>query len=211
MTYDDFLTLARSRRSIRKFSEQAVSREDILRILEAARWAPSNHNRQPWRFVVLENRSQIARLAEVVRTELSQKLKSLPQVASGYIGEFADYATFFSEAPVLMAVSHKKPVSFSAGLLKGVDHPDLVSGEPLSTAMAVQNLLLAAHALGLGSCVMTAPLIVCNLTLHELKPPPGHELTCLVALGYPDEKPLQPRRKNVEQIAEFREDGDRNR
>ncbi len=211
MTYDDFLSLVRTRRSVRKFSGRAVSRENILQVLDAARWAPSNHNRQPWRFLVLEDRRQIERLAEVIRAELFQKLKSLPEVASGYSPEFADYATFFSGAPVLIAVLHKRPVSFSAALLEGVAHPDLVSGEPLSVAMAVQNLLLAAHALGLGSCVMTAPLIVGELVLRELKPPPSHDLTCLVAFGYASEKPAEPRRKNIEQITEFREDGHGNR
>ncbi len=206
MTYNEFLSLAQSRRSVRKFAERAVSRQDILRVLEAARWAPSNHNRQPWKFIVLADRNQIIRLAEAIASELSQKLKSLPQVASAYTGEFASYATFFAAAPVVMAVLHKRPVSFSAALLQGVHHPELVSGEPLSAAMAVQNLLLAAHALGLGSCMLTAPLIARDLLFHELKLPPGHELTCLVALGYADAKPTEPRRKNIEQIAEFRED-----
>jgi nitroreductase len=205
--YEDFLALVQSRRSVRKFSDRSVSRDDILRVLEAARWAPSNHNRQPWRFMVLEDRNQIAGLAEAVKAELSKKLKSLPEVASGYAGELAHYATFFSGAPVLIAVLHKRPVSFSAGLLNGVAHPDLVSGEPLSAAMAVQNLLLAAHTIGLGSCIMTAPLIVQDLVLCELKPPSGYEMTCFVALGYGDEKPVQPRRKSIEQITEFREDG----
>ncbi len=203
--YEHFLSLAQSRRSVRKFAERKVSREDILRVLEAARWAPSNHNRQPWKFIVLADPRQITQLAEAIRGELSQKLKSLPQVASAYTSEFANYATFFAGAPVVIAVLHKKPVSFSAALLQGVDHPELVSGEPLSAAMAVQNLLLAAHALGLGSCVLTAPLIVGDLLSRELKLPPGHELTCLVALGYADGKPAEPRRKNIEQIAEFRE------
>ncbi|SPE59141.1 putative Nitroreductase family protein [Verrucomicrobia bacterium] len=207
--YEQFLLLARSRRSVRKFSEQPVGRENLLRVLEAARWAPSNHNRQPWKFIVLENRSQIVGLAEAIRTELSQKLKSLPPVVSGYTSEFADYATFFSGAPVVIVVLHRRPVSFSAALLRDAAHPDLVSGEPLSAGMAVQNLLLAAHAVGLGSCVMTAPLIVGGLIVRELEPPPGYELTCLVALGYADERPPGPRRKSIEQIAEFREDTNR--
>jgi nitroreductase len=101
--------------------------------------------------------------------------------------------------------------------------------------MAVQNLMLAAHALGLGSCMLTAPLLVSEVVVRELNlpigdrprevspqflpPEPqqkrveltplgGYDLTCLLALGYPDETPAQPRRKSIEQIAEFREDGD---
>ncbi len=208
MNYEDFITLARSRRSIRKFAERAIAREDLVRLLEAARWAPSNHNRQPWRFIVVEDKRQIVTLAQRVEAGLSEKLKSLPPVASGYAAEFAPYATFFWHAPVLVIVLHKRPVSLSNALLKEVTHPDLVSGEPLSAAMAVQNLLLAAHALGLGGCVLTAPLIVPELVSGELNLPAGYDVTCFVALGYPAETPPAPRRKSVEQIAEFRNDVD---
>jgi nitroreductase len=210
MKYEDFLRLVQSRRSTRKFSNQPVSRELLLQVLEAARWAPSNHNRQPWKFLVLQERQPISKLAEAVSAELSQRLKAMPQVAAIYVQEFAHYATFFAGAPVLIAVLHKKPVSFSAALLQEMGHPELVSGEPLSTAMAVQNLLLAAHALELGSCVLTAPLVAREAVLRELNPPAGYELTCLVALGYAAESPAAPRRKSIEQITEFREDGSRN-
>jgi nitroreductase len=203
--YEQILALVRSRRSIRKFSHKAVSRENILRVLEAARWAPSNHNRQPWRFILFEDRSQIGKLAETVGVELSGRLQSLPAVARGYASEFANYATFFGEAPVLVVVMHKRPVSLSNALLKDAHQPELVSGEPLSSAMAVQNLLIAAHALGLGTCVLTAPLIVQEAVVRELNLPREYDLTCLVALGFPDETPAPPRRKSIEQIAEFRE------
>jgi nitroreductase len=56
--YDRLLELMRLRRSIRRFSDRAVSRQDIGRLIEAARWAPSNHNRQPWRFLVVEDKQQ---------------------------------------------------------------------------------------------------------------------------------------------------------
>jgi nitroreductase len=204
--YQQFLSLAQSRRSVRKFSGRAVSRQSLLCVLEAARWAPSNHNRQPWRFIVIEDPGQIARLAETVGAEVANRLKSLPPIASGYASEFVHYATFFSGAPVLILVLHKQSVSFSNVLLQGVGQPELVSGEPLSAAMAVQNLLLAGHALGLGSCVLTAPLIAREVVAHTLNLPRGYEITCLVALGYPDETPAQPRRKSVEQIAEFTQD-----
>lgn len=205
MNYEDFLELAQSRRSIRKFAQRPVPRKDLERLLEAARWAPSNHNRQPWKFIILEDHSQIVQLADRVGTALSDRLKSLPSAASSYAGELARYATFFAGAPVLMIVFHKPPVSFSQALLKDLAQPVLVSGEPLSAAMAVQNLLLAAQALGLGACVLTAPLIVPEAISRELKLAAGHELTCMVALGYADEQPSPPRRKSIEQIAEFRQ------
>jgi len=202
--YDQLLELIQARRSIRRFSDRAVSREDIVCLLEAARWAPSNHNRQPWKFIVIEDKQQIKQLAETVGQGLSEKLKLLPEAAAAYAGEFMHYATFFSSAPVLLVVLHKQPVSVSAPLLAGLKNPDLVSGEPLSVAMAVQNLLLAAQALGLGTCVLTGPLLAQDALVGALDLPTGHDLTCLVALGHPAELPAPPRRKTIEQIVEFR-------
>jgi len=207
--YEQLMGVIRARRSIRRFSARAVTRDQILRLIEAARWAPSNHNRQPWRFVVVEDRRELTQLAERVGARLSEKLKSLPRTASGYADEFAAYATFFAQTPVLLVVLHKGPLGLSRSLLEGLRHPELVSGEPLSVAMAVQNLLLAAQALGLGSCVLTAPLIAEEVIAGALDLPAGYDITCLVALGYPDESPPQPRRKSVEQIIDFRNDSTR--
>jgi nitroreductase len=207
--YDRLLELIRSRRSIRRFSDRAVSHDDLLRLLEAARWAPSNHNRQPWHFLIIEDRQHLRQLAEVVRRELSEKMKLLPEAAGSHLNEFVDYTTFFAEAPVLVMALHKRPVTVSAPLLAELKSPELVSGEPLSVAMAVQNLLLAAQALGLGACVLTGPLLVPEALTRARALPPGHDLTCLVTVGYPAESPPPPRRKTIEQIAEFRNNSGR--
>jgi len=207
--YVHFLELVRTRRSVRRFAERPVSHEDIARLLEAARWAPSNHNRQPWRFLVLEDKKRIRDLASRVGEALGLKLKSLPPMASAYADDLAHYATLFAEAPVLLVALHKHPVSVSAVLLEGVPNAALVSGEPLSVAMAVQNLLLAAHALGLGACVMTAPLLVPEAVAEAIPLPAGFDLTCFVAVGHPAESPEPPRRKNLEQVTEYIDDDDR--
>ena len=204
MGYDDLIELLQSRRSVRHFVDRAVSREDILRLLAAACWAPSNHNRQPWKFLVLEDRQEIHALADSVKRSLATKLRSLPAVATAYAEEFADHGTLFAQAPVLIVALHKRPVSISAALLEGLRNPTLVSGEPLSVAMAVQNLVLAAKALGLGTCVMTAPLVAQDAVAACLDLPAGFDTTCFVAVGYPGESPEPPRRKSLEQIVEFR-------
>jgi nitroreductase len=204
MEYTELLNLIKSRRSIREFTAQSVKREDILRILEAARWAPSNHNRQPWKFLVFEDAQKIRDLAECVRAHLSAKLKALPAIAADYANEMIEYATFFAQAPVLIVGLHKRPISASASVLEGVSNPSLVSGEPLSVAMAVQNLLLAAQTLGLGTCVLTGPLLVDQAVMEHLKIPPGLDLNGLISLGYPNVKPEPPRRKDLQQILEFR-------
>ena len=200
--YSQLLDLMRSRRSVRRFEERAVSREDVNRLLEAARWAPSNHNRQPWRFLVLEDRARIAGLAAEVERDLAAKVGRLPPTLAGHFGEFVHYATLFGAAPVVIAALHRQPVSLSAALLDGVPNPLLVSGEPLSVAMAVENLLLAAHALGLGACVLTGPLLAPGLAA-SLAVPDGYDLTCLVAVGHPAESPVPLRRKGLEQSVVF--------
>jgi len=202
MNHDELLELMRSRRSIRHFTEQAVSRDDLNIMLEAARWAPSNHNRQPWKFTVLDDRTRIRELAEQVRLGMEIKVKSLPEVAAAHAVGLVTHGTFFADAPVVIVAMHKLPIAAAAPLWEGMLHPELVSGEPLSVAMAIQNLLLAAHALGLGACVMTAPLLAADLS-EKLQVPPGFGITALVAVGYPDGIPQAPRRKSLEHIAEF--------
>jgi nitroreductase len=204
--YDTLLKVIRERRSIRSFTDRAVSREQIEQLIEAARWAPSGHNRQPWRFIVLEDGEQIQALARAVARGLADKLKALPMAAASFAAEFEHYATFFARAPVLLIVLHRHPVSIAAELLQGVANTALVSGEPLSTAMAVQNLLLLAHALGLGTCVLTAPLVAQPAINATLSLPAGYDITCFVAVGYPGESPPAPRRKSLEQIVEFNHD-----
>ena len=202
MNYDELLSLMQARRSIRHFKEHAVSREDLRRLLDAARSAPSNHNRQPWKFIVMEDRDRIRTLAEQVGLGMEMKLKSLSEVVAGHAVGLLAYGTLFSSAPVLMVAMHKLPIAAAAPLWAGTQHPALVSGEALSVAMAIQNLLLAAHALGLGACVMTAPLLADNLSAL-LQVPPGFDITALIAVGYPDESPPAPRRKPLAHIAEF--------
>ena len=205
MDYQNLVALMQGRRSIRRFANRPVSRDDLNRLLEAARWAPSNHNRQPWRFLVLQDRAAIQQLAEHVRQGVTERLRALPFTACAYADELVQHGTVFSQAPVLIVALHKQPISVAASVLEGLPNPALVSGEPLSVAMAVQNLLLAAQALGLGACVLTAPLLAQDRLSTALPLPTGFDLTCFIALGHPDESPPAPRRKSLELIAEFRD------
>ena len=203
MEYEALLSLIRSRRSIRRFTDRPVSRDDLGSLLEAARWAPSNHNRQPWRFLVLEDRETIQQLAGQVQQGVAERLRALPLTASVYANELIQHATVFSQAPVVIVALHRQPVRLAGAVLEGVANRALVSGEPLSVAMAVQNLLLAAHALGLGACVLTAPLLAQDQLARAVPVPGGFDLTCFIALGYPDESPAAPRRKSLELVVEF--------
>ncbi len=204
MDYDALMQILRSRRSVRRFTSRPVEREVITKLVDAARWAPSNHNRQAWRFVVIDDRATLTQLAEACRVELAERLAALPALAAEYSQSLLDHAVFFEHAPCLIFALHKRSMAVSAAMLQGLEEPALVSGEPISTALAVENLLLAAHALGLGACVMTAPLLAQRAITQLLALPRGYHPTCCIALGYPSEMPATPERKPVESILEFR-------
>jgi nitroreductase len=200
---EDLLACMRQRRSIRRFRPEPPPGRVIAQVLEAARWAPSNHNRQAFRILVLEDPAEIAALAARVRAGLDEKLRALPASLAA-MGRLADEAAWFAAAPVLLLVLHKRPPRVAERLLDGVPNPNLVSGEPLSAAMAVQNLLLMTGTLGLGACVLTAPLVVPEAMAAVPGLPPGYDATCLVALGYPAEAPAAPPRKPLDQLVDFR-------
>lgn len=193
----------RARRSVRRFHREPPQPTEIRTLLNAARWAPSNHNRQAWRFIVVQDSSVISRICSTVEKRLEALLSATGHVLGDYGRQVRENSTLFVNAPVVIIVLHRKPTAVSQAFLKGVERREMVSGELISSAMAVQNMLLAAQAIGLGTCVLTGPLVAADEIERLLEIPPAHELTCLVAVGYPDETPAPPPRKTIEQIAEF--------
>ncbi|MGI6130055.1 MAG: nitroreductase family protein [bacterium] len=153
----DALQVILSRRSIRKYTDQSVSAEIIDQLLKAAMSAPSAHNQQPWRFVVIRERTL---------------LDEVPK--------FHPYAQMLKSAPVAILV---------CGDEKALSAPNYW---PQDCAAAMQNILLAAHALNLGAVWLGVyPRKSRVEALRELlNIPPYVTPFALVALGYPaEEKP----------------------
>jgi nitroreductase len=198
-----FFELLKSRRSIRQFTDRKPSRTQIECLIEAASWAPSNHNRQGWKFIVFEDRQQISMLAEQTRKSLHKTMKEAHRLTAGRVDELFHFAGAFDQSPIVILAMHKKSPAVGRSLLAAATS-ELASGEALSTAMAVQNLLLAAHAIGLGTCVMTAPLLAGEVWKSLRDFPAGFEPTCLITVGYPASVPAAPRRKKLEHILEYR-------
>jgi nitroreductase len=188
---------------VRAFSERLPNQDLLAKLIEAAQWAPSNHNRQGWKFLVFRDKVQIRELSEKVRQALGDSLASANRLLAAQGNELLHFATLFEKAPVVILAMHKKSPAVGKALIIA-SGSRYVGGEAISTAMAVQNLLLAAHVLGLGACVMTAPLLASQVWESVRDLPAGFELTCLVAVGYPTEQPSPPRRKPIEHIVEYR-------
>lgn len=203
MDSESYREFVMSRRSIRKYTSEKPSHVQIERMIEAACWAPSNHNRQGWKFIVFEDRHQIRELARATRQFLKQTLANTNRLMASRADELIHYSGAFDQAPVVVLVMHKKSPAMGKSMLRTASS-DLVSGEAMSAAMACQNLVLAAHAMGLGTCVMTAPLLAGTVwnSLEDL--PLGYEPTCLITVGYPSEVPSAPKRKELKHTVEYR-------
>jgi F420 biosynthesis protein FbiB-like protein len=162
-----------------------VPREVLEAILTAAIYAPSAHNRQPWRFAVITSPDVRRDLALAMGARLRADLTAdhMPQDMIE-----KDVNRSFSRingAPVLVLACmsmvdmdrYPDPKRSAAERLMAVQ----------STALAVQNLLLAAHAEGLGACWMCAPLFCPDVVSAQLNLPADWEPQALITMGYPAE------------------------
>lgn len=183
----DVFTAIRERRSCRNFLPDPVDQGLIEKILEAAAWAPSPLNLQPWEFVVIENPELKDKIhAEAIRSKAWALEKSGWQWIGGY------KVDFLKRAPVIIAVigdPKKTGVDmFMEGGPTGYQH---------ACAAAIQNMLLTAHASGLGSIWFTffeKGAMGQVLGIDEKK-----TVIALVCLGRPDGQPTEMPRKDVRQ------------
>jgi F420 biosynthesis protein FbiB-like protein len=182
------------RRSIRRYRAARVPRVTVRRLLAAASRAPSAHNRQPWRFAVLDDIASKSRLAEAMGTRLRQDRTADGDDAAAIDADVARSQARITSAPVVIV--------FCIDLADMDKYPDPRRSDAehvmavQSTAMAAQNLLLAAQGEGLGACVMCAPLFCPDTVVAALQLSPAWRPQMLVTLGAPDsegkERPRLP-------------------
>ena len=172
-----------TRRSVRRYLPDRVPKALIDELFQCAVNAPSAHNRQPWRFMALHDDRSKARLAEAMGAKLrADRLKDGDPVA---VVE-ADVARSFeriSRAPivVLVATTVAEMDSYPDQRRQHAEHLMAVQ----STAMAVQNLLLAAHAAGLAASWMCAPLFCPDAVRNVLDLPADWQPQAIVTIGFP--------------------------
>jgi F420 biosynthesis protein FbiB-like protein len=190
--------LIHSRRSIRRYTEAPVAAALVEQVLRAAQWAPSAHNRQPWRFAILREGPIKHRLAAAMGAQLrADRLRDGDHPAVVARDVARSYARITS-APVVIVV---------CATLEAQDfYPDArrQAAEALmaaqSVALATQNLLLMAHALGLGACWLCAPLF-CGAVVQTALTLPAHwQPHALITLGYPANTGKTPTRKDLKEI-----------
>lgn len=187
----DFFETVYGRRSIRRYLDRSVDRATIEKILDTARWAPSAHNRQPWRFAVV----QAADTKHALASAMGQRLRSDLEhdgMAQTMIDQDAQRSyQRITSAPVLVVVCLSMRDMDTCTDARRAQAEYLMATQ--SVAMATQNLLLSAHALGLGACWMCAPLFVPDTVRETLHLDADWEPQALITLGYPAEEKTKTR------------------
>ncbi|MFC1868498.1 nitroreductase family protein [Thermodesulfobacteriota bacterium] len=217
----DILDVLLSRKSIRRYKPDPVPDDLIDKILEAARWAPTGENYQPWKFIVIkdqETRNRIGDLSKVGSGSrmtawycLGQMQKRFEKIKDPvkraevlrfmYSGEVSE---FCKQAPVIIAVIGDLQIG-------SVD-------VPYDLSAATENILLEAHSLGLGACWVHGPVAStrdAKKFKDILKIPTGmgqYKVIAYVAIGWPAEKRKHPRPKlPLEEMVYFEEFGRKER
>ena len=193
-----FYSLVADRRSIRRYEASAVPAETLDRVLAAARWAPSAHNRQPWRFAMLTAFDWKDRLALAMGERLRRdRLADGDSVAAIEQDVARSYARITGAPVVIVVALDMADMDRYPDDRRRAEHTMAVQ----SAAMAVQNLLLAAHAEGLGACWMCAPLFCPDVVAEALALPTGWEPQAIVTLGRPAGRGKPASRRPIEEIS----------
>ena len=179
---ETILDTIRNRRSVRYFKPDPVSKELIEKVIEAGNWAPSAGNLQPWRFVILEDEQVKNRLKKDVIPKWRSVIKTFKK------NEPARYNIYKEH------IGRKDPVFYSAPVIIFIIGPSSING-----ALACQNMMLAAHAIGLGSCyVGWGALILDDLKLIDiLELKNGERIIGPIVMGFPEKIPETPSKKEA--------------
>ncbi len=173
----DVLEAIRNRCAVRQFKSEIIPDDVLRKILEAARWAPSPFNTQPWEFIIIKDK---------------ETLKS--------ISKYARYSGYLENAPMAIAVV-VPPVDGKFSWINSI-------GEPrFAAAMAVQNMMLAAWELGIGTCWVS---IEREKVGEILNVPKTHFVLTVIPIGYPETAPQkhdESYRKKLEDMIFYEKHG----
>jgi nitroreductase len=199
-----FVQVINDRRSIRNYTDEKVTEEELRIILESARQAPSGENAQPWRFVVVKDPKNKKFLSDLCRRgsgrrftgeflskQMQERFKGLKDEAKREAAfkklTSGNVSAFVNESDVIIIVSGRKDVW------------DL----PFDTSAAIENMLLAVTALGLGACWLVAPCIDVRdeMVLNEyFGIPDGYKTISIIAVGKPSRIPRPRPRLPLEEL-----------
>lgn len=178
----DIIEMIKTRRCVREFREDTITDEDIKFLIDCARYAPSGFNMQPWSFLVIKNKDILRKLSESGKKSmipLLEPVKNTSKKASDFLVFLKTKGTsMLYNAPVLV-------------LILGNKNAPTVD---FDCSMAAQNMMLAAHSKGIGSCWIGGllPALMDENILKELGIPPGYKAVAPLIFGYPKDRTEMP-------------------
>jgi nitroreductase len=174
----------KNRRSVRAYNNEPITKQQIETVIEAGTWAPTGNNRQPWKFIIIQNKELIKYVSDETKKQVQ---KTVPTLAKQFSTE-ADIICY--NAPVLILVCTEKDQNTM------MDHVAL-----LDSVLAAQNMFLKAYELGLGTCYMGFVQMIANNpeALKKLEIPQGYDIKVPFIMGHPKTK-IGPGKRNKPDI-----------
>ncbi len=199
-----FNQILKKRRSVREFKAKRVGRKIAWKLIDLARWAPSAHNAQPWRFAILESKELRNRLAWKMGAAFRKDLQKDGFSASVIQAKIKKSIERIAGAPLAILVSLPKEER-----QRFADKRRNLLEEHMThqgIGAAIQNILLGAQAMGLGACWYSAPLFCPGTVQRVLSLDSRLVPVALILIGYPKKSPRPPFRYGVKRITlEFAE------
>ncbi len=182
-----FFDVIHSRRSVRKFTSAPVPEEDLQRILDAARMAPTSGNQQPWKFLVVRDRSILDRLRDhCVEMSLEARRARVGSLTDETVASVNRYFDDYLSAPVYVVILTDNQSRYPT-----YNHWD--------GPLAAGYLMLAARALGYGT-VFATDSIPEDATREVLEIPDRYTRVCITPIGVPEAWPETPEKKPLEEF-----------
>lgn len=191
------------RKSIRKYKPDPISEEDLRTILEAGRVAPSAKNRQPWEFIVFTGVPKEEVLAEMEKgIEKQKKSLFMPKKFKQGMASADNTLRIMREAPVIILVLNIRHGNPYLPVFAGKRVSEIL--DTLSIGAAIENMLLAATQLGIGSLWIGNTVYAHKEITSYLGT--RHQLAGAIALGYANETPEGRPKKSLDEIVTYRGD-----
>ena len=204
----EFFDVINTRKTIRKYNLDTPPVEDIKRIIDAARLAPSATNRQNWQFIAIYNFELKTKMIEAIEETYNSLIeKANTEEQKSKLKTYKNYSMFLGAAPVVIAAIETPKQKFIEQTLSEMDftQDEIAQMKPdssiLSLGAAIENISLAAHAMGYGTCWMCAPILAYKKLKEILNIPQENNLISLITLGSPfDSNTSRPLKKPLDDI-----------
>ena len=211
--------IIRARQSVRRYKDREVTGEDLTRILDAGRMAPSGKNCQNWHFIVIRNKELMKKIGAAIlekNEEIASRMDQKdPEKGLRFRKFVKNFTMFYLDAPVLVVVyatgyypSGYHEMTFAGYPQEALDKLFTRNPSMQNIGAAMENMTLAAIDLGYGSCWMTGQNYAAEEIEAVIKKEVGFSregwfLACMLAIGVPQEGLRSPATKELNEICTF--------